>query len=580
VQGILAARIDRLTPDEKALLQQLAVIGRQFPLSLVRQVVPQSEEALYHLLSSLQRKEFLYEQSAFPEVEYLFKHALTQEVAYGTVLQEQRKALHGRTAQAIEALYVTSLDEHYSDLAHHYTRSGNTEKAVEYLHLAGQQAVQRSANVEAITHLTTALELLKTLPDTSERSQQELALQITLGAPLIATKGFADPEVGKAYTRARELCQQVGEPSQLFPVLHGLWSVYATRGELQTAHELGEQLLSFAQRSQDSTLLLEAHRALGETFSWRGEFVAAREYTEQGIALYDSRQHRSLAFLYAEDPGVVCRVFAAYVLWLLGYPNQALKRSHEALALAQGLSHPHSLAVALGSVAWIHQFRWEGQLTQQQAEAAVALSAEQGFPFWLAFGTTMQGWALVEQGRIGEGIAQICQGMIASQATGAELLRPFFLALLAEAYGKAGQVEEGLTTLAEALTVVDQTGERFYEAELYRIKGELTLQQFQVSSFRFQVQESPRSEVRGPESEAEECFQKAIEIARQQQARSLELRATTSLAHLWRQQGKHHAARTMLAEIYNWFTEGFDTQDLKDAKALLDQLSEHIRTSE
>ncbi|MBI3796865.1 MAG: AAA family ATPase [Deltaproteobacteria bacterium] len=535
VQGVLAARIDRLTAEEKDLLHQLAVMGRQFPLSLVRQVVPQPEEALYRLLASLQRKEFLYEQPAFPEVEYSFKHALTQEVAYGTVLHERRKALHERTAQAMEALYRATLDEHYSDLAHHYTRSGNTEKAVEYLHLAGQQAVQRSANEEAITHLTTALELLTTLPDTRERSQQEFALQITLGAPLIATKGFAAPEVGKAYTRARELCQQVGEPSQLFPVLHGLWSFYVTGGELKAARELGEQLLSFAQRSQDSTLLLEAHRALGETFFWPGELVAAREYTEQGIALYDSRQHRSLAFLYAEDPGVVCRVFAAYVLWLLGYPNQGLKRSYEALTLARGLSHPHSLAVALGSVAWLHQFRREGQLTQQQAEATVALSAEQGFPFWLAFGTTMQGWALIEQGRIEEGITQICQGMTASQATGAELLRAFFLALLAEAYGKAGQAEEGLATLAEALTVVDKSGERFYEAELYRLKGTLTLKQSGVRSPRSEVPNT-QSPTPSPQAEAE-------------------------------------AEAQMLAEVYNWFTEGFDTKDLQEAKALLTELS-------
>jgi class 3 adenylate cyclase/predicted ATPase len=589
VQGVLTARIDRLASEEKGFVQSLAVIGRQFPLSLARQVVSQAEEEFYRLVSSLQTKEFLYEQPAFPEVEYLFKHALTQEMAYSSLLQDRRKVLHERTAQALETLYATTLGEHYSELAHHYTRSGKTEKAVEYLHLAGQQAIQRSANEEAITHLTTALELLKMLPDTRERSQQELALQITLGAPLIATKGFAAPEVGKAYTRARELCQQVGEPSQLFPVLHGLWNFYVTGGELKAARELGEQLLSFAQRSQDSTLLLEAHRALGETSFWRGEFASAHEYTEQGIALYDARQHRSLAFLYAEDPGVVCRVFAAYVLWHLGYPNQALKRIHEALTLAQGLSHPHSLAVALGSVAWIHQFRREGQLTQQQAEATVALSAEQGFPFWLAFGTTMQGWALVEQGRIEEGIAQICQGMTASQATGAELFRPFFLALLAEAYGKAGQAEEGLAALTEALTVVDKSGERFYEAELYRLYGELSLRMGERESGRVGDEKTlPHSPILPfPHSSPEECFWKAIEIARRQQAKSLELRAVMSLVRLRQQQAAQHVtrntqhetrakldeARTMLSEVYNWFTEGFDTKDLQEAKVLLEELS-------
>src|SRR5262249_13964274 len=251
VQGVLAARIDRLTPEEKDLLQQLAVIGREFPLSLLRHVIPQPEEELYGVLASLQRKEFLYAQPAFPEPDYIFKHALTQEVAYGTVLHERCKVIHERTAQAIETLYRATLDEHYSELAHHYSRSGNVEKAVEYLHLAGQQAVQRSANVEAITHLTTALELLTTLPDTRERAQQELTLHVTLGVPLLVTRGVASPEVRAFYTRARELCHQVGKTRQLFPVLFGLLRFHLVRGEFLTARELGEQLLGLAQREHD-----------------------------------------------------------------------------------------------------------------------------------------------------------------------------------------------------------------------------------------------------------------------------------------------------------------------------------------
>src|SRR5262249_19583680 len=229
VQGVLAARIDRLAPDEKALLQQLAVIGREFPVSLIRQVIAQPEEELYGLLASLQRKEFLYEQPAFPEVEYIFKHALTQEVAYSSVLVERRKALHERTAQAIEALYSSSLDDHYGELAHHYSRNGNTQKAIEYLQRAGQQAVQRSANVEAIGHLPTALELLKTLPDGPERTQQEITLQLILGVPLNATKGYGAPEMGQLYARALELCRQVGNTPQLLPALHGLWEFYLLR---------------------------------------------------------------------------------------------------------------------------------------------------------------------------------------------------------------------------------------------------------------------------------------------------------------------------------------------------------------
>ncbi len=561
VQGILAARIDRLATAEKELLHQLAVIGREFPLSLVRQVVTQPEEELYRLLSSLQSKEFLYEQPAFPEVEYIFKHALTQEVAYGSVLIERRKILHERTAQAIEALYRSSLEDHYSGLAHHYSRSGNIPKAVDYLHRAGQQAVQRSANAEAVSHLTTALELLKTLPDTPDRTQQELILQLALSAPLFATKGGAAPEVAHVYTRARELSQQLGKTLQFLPVLRGLWNFYLIQGELQTACELGEQVLGLAQGIQDPTLLPEAYRARGTTLFLLGEFVLAREHLEQSMALYDLQAHRSLASLYGFDPGVFGLSWMALVLWFLGYPDQALQKSREALTLARELSHSYSSAAAFLYAAMLHQLRQEEQATQERVAASIALSTEQGFALWTAFGPILRGWTLAEQGQGEEGIAQIRQSLTAYRATGAEVARSYHLVLLAESCGEVGQAGEGLTVLSEALVVVDKTGERFYEAELYRLKGELTLAQSNVQGLASSVQK-----------EAEECFLRAIEIARRQQAKSLELRAVISLARLWQQQGKREEARQMLAEIYGWFTEGFDTADLKEAKTLLEEL--------
>jgi predicted ATPase len=562
VQGVLAARIDRLPPKEKALLQTLAVIGKEFSLSLLKKVVEQPKEELHRLLSHLQAGEFIYEQPAFPDVEYTFKHALTQEVAHNSVLLERRKVLHERTAQAIEEIYKVRLEDHYGELAHHYSRSGNTRKAVEYLQLAGQQAVQRSANAEAISHLTSALELLKTLPDTSERIQQELTLQITLGMPLMITQGYGTSDVERTYTRARKLCQQVGETPQLFPVLWGLWMFYNVRAELQTARELAEQLLSLAQRVQDPALLLEAHRVLGETLITLGKLAAGREHVEQGLALYDPPQHRALAFLYdGVDPGVVSLSLAALAAWFLGYPDQALNRSHEAQTLAQEVSLPHTLTYGLSAAAALHQFRREGQAAQERAEAAMALASEQGAPYWLARGTILRGWVLAEQGQAGEGIAQIRQGLAVVRGTGTELLWPYYLALLAEAYGKGEQLEEGLTVLAEALAAVDKTGERVYEAELYRLKGELTLQA-KVQSLKSKVEE-----------EAEECFWKAIEVARTQQAKSLELRAVMSLARLWQQQGKKAEAQQMLAEIYGWFTEGFDTKDLQEAKVLLEELA-------
>jgi predicted ATPase len=408
------------------------------------------------------------------------------------------------------------------------------------------------------------------VPDTPERLQQELLLQTTLGPALMAAKGYAAPEVERAYARARALCRQMGETPRLLQVLLGLEAFYYVRGELQTARELGEQSLSLAQRLQDPVRLLQAHYALGITLFNLGELASVREHLEQVIALHDPQKHPPRA---VQDPGVACLSYAAWALWLLGYPEQALKRSREALTLAQELSHPFSLAVALCWAATLHQCRREEQLARERGEAVITLSTEQGFPFWVAHGTITRGWALAMQGQGEEGIAQLRQGLAAWRATGAEGGRPGQLAQLAEAYGKAGQVEEGLTTLAEALALVDRTGERYHEAELYRLKGQLTLQKFQVSSFKFQVEEGLASSVQRLESEAEEYFLKAIEIARKQQAKSLELRAVMSLSRLWQQQGKKDKARQMLAEIYNWFTEGFDTRDLQEARALLEELN-------
>ena len=483
VQGILAARIDRLAPDEKALLQQLSVIGREFPLSLVKQVLPQSESDLYRLLASLQHKEFLYEQPAFPEVEYIFKHALTQEVAYGTVLHERRKALHERTGQALEALYTTKLDEHYSELAHHYSRSGNAAKAVEYLSLAGQQAARHSANADAITHLTAALELLKTLPDTAARARQELPLHLSLGASLMATKGYSTAEVEQIYTRAQELCLQVGEPLQVAQVLFGLWAFYAVRGNHTAALALGEQFLAVAHRQQDSTLSLVVHTVVGTTLHLLGEFTPAQAHLEQAGALYDPEHHRDLAYHMGQDMGLLALAYVAQTLWCRGYPDQALERVRHARSLAQTLSHPFSLVVTLDYVALVHLLRREGQDAHAQTEVLLTLAHEHGFAFWLGFGTSMQGLALIErtsqagtreQGEAGFG--QLREGLAAMRATGAGMFAPLFLGVVAQGYMQSGQAEEGLRVVAEALALAEKNGERWYEAELYRIKGTLTLQ--------------------------------------------------------------------------------------------------------
>jgi predicted ATPase len=566
----LMARLDRLGPV-KEIAQLGATIGREFRYELLQAVSPLDETNLQQALARLVDAELLYQRGLLPQATYLFKHALIQDAAYQSLLRRTRQQYHQQIAQVLEGRFPETVETQPELLAHHYAEAGLIAQAIPYWQQAGQRASKRSANLEAISHLTKGLELLKTLPDTPERTQQELTLQIALGVPLMATKGLAAPDVGAVYTRARELCQQVGETPQLFPVLNGLWSFYVVRAEFQTSTELAEQLLRLAQSVQDPALLLQAHWALGVTLLQLGKFVSAREHCEQGIALYDPQQHRSQAFLYGFDPGVGCLRYAAWELWLLGYPDQALQRSHEALTLAQELSHPLSLAFALHFAVVLHQLRQERQAAQARAEAVIILSTEQGFALSLALGTIMRGWSLVEQGQGEEGIAQMRQGIAAFQATGAKTWWPYFLALLAEVHGKIGQTEEGLTFLAEALAQVEKTGERFYEAELYRLKGELLrMGEREKGGKGEEISHSPTPPFAPSSPEA--CFLKAIEIARRQQAKSLELRATVSLARLWQQQGKKEEARQMLAEIYNWFTEGFDTKDLQEAKALLEEL--------
>jgi predicted ATPase len=397
--------------------------------------------------------------------------------------------------------------------------------------------------------------LLHTLPETRERHQQTVAIYLALGASLLATQGYAAPEVGETYTSARQLCQALEDPSQLFPVLHGLWAHSIVCADLQTAHALSAQLLPLAQQAQEPAMLGAAHAALGATLYHLGAVAAAYRHSAQGIALYDPQQQRASAFLYGQDAGVLCHGYTARELWSLGFPDQGLAQNAAAVTLAQQIAHPFSLGSALRFAAMFHQLRREVRVAQDRADAAITLATAQDFPNWRAFGTVLRGWALAHQGQAQEGSAQISQGLRAWRATGAEIQRPHFLALLAEAYGMMGQPEAGLTALTEALTLVDTTGERYYAAEIYRLKGVLLFQQHADN-----------------QAEAATCFQHAISIAQNQSAKSWELRVATSLARLWHQQGKRQEAHDLLAPVYNWFTEGFDTADLMDAKALLDEL--------
>jgi predicted ATPase len=551
----LMARLDRLV-TAKAVAQYAAVIGRQFSYELLQAVSQLDASTLQRELGRLVQAEIVYQRGVPPQAYYFFKHVLIRDSAYESLLKSTRQHYHQRIAQVLESQFPETVEGQPELLAHHYTEAGLTEKAVHYWYQAGQSAIQRSAHVEAISHLRTGLELLQTLPETPQRHQREVAMLIALGASLLVTKGFGAPEVEQTYICAQHLCEHQEDPHQLFLVLRGLWIYYNVRAAYQTAQALGEQLLILAQQSQDSAMLVAAHRALGATLLFRGAPADAHTHLARGIVLYDPQQYRAHAFFQGEDAGVICRIYAAWTLWFLGYADQGRTQIDEAVTLAQQLANPFSLSFALGCAANFHQFRREVQAVQDRAEATIRLTTEQGFPHWRAVGAMLRGWTLVQQGQVKEGITQIDQGLIALGATGAETARPYYLALLAEAYGMQGEPEEGLALLTEALTQADTTGEHWYQSELCRLQGELLLQ---GSS--------------GNSTEAESCFHHALEIARTQQAKSFELRAATSLARLWHQQGKRDEARQVLGDVYSWFTEGFDTLDLKDAKALLDELA-------
>ena len=557
VQGILAARIDRLPHDEKDLLQTLSVVGREFPMSLIRAVLPKSDEELNRMLNQLQLGEFIYEQPALRDTEYIFKHALTQEVSYNSVLLERRKQLHERIGAAIEALYANSIEDHLDRLAHHYGRSSNVPKALEYHERAGRQAVQRSAYTDAMRALTAALELLMRLPECPERDQRELGLQTTLGPVLMITRGWAAAETERVYLRAHELARTGGTAVQRFSLLSGLFGTAYVGGRMQDARDRLEQVRTFVSRQPEPEFLVELHHYDWSFALSTGELEAAQRHVEAGLAYYQAHPGSDPVSPYSGHYPMVCgHSWGAIIFWLRGYPESARRHADQAVSLAHEVGHLPSIIFALGHRANVHQIAREVTPALEAAEAAITIAEKEGVPLFGSWARIAKGWALAHLGQAEQGIAQIREGLAMASATGAETWHTYNLAQLAEACGKAGRIDEGLDVIAEALDVVQEKGERWWEAEILRLRGELLLKRNPAGL-----------------AKAQTSFERAIEIARKQGAKSLELRATTSLARLLASQSRHAEARAMLADIYNWFTEGFDTTDLKDAKALLDLLS-------
>ncbi|MBI3801569.1 MAG: AAA family ATPase [Deltaproteobacteria bacterium] len=575
LRQIIEQQIDRLSKEEQEALEAASVAGMEFSAAAVAagleiETIQAEErcEGLARRQQFLQSREFSEWPDGTVAACYGFIHALYHNVLYERITAGKRAQLHQQIGEREEKGYSDRVQEIAGELAVHFERGRDYRRVVQYLGQAAENAGQRGGYREATGHLTKGIALLKALPDTAKRTQQELVLQTRLGLALQVDKGVAAPEAERAYARARELCQQGGEPLQLFHLLRGLHSVHQVRGEWQKAHELAEQCLGLAQQLQDSALLIAAHSMLGTVLASLGELVPARAHIEQGIALYDPDKYPPLpggSPSFATYYAMYCLVQVAPILLGLGYPDQALKRNQEALTLAQEQSHPYLLTLAVYGAAELHLIRQEWHLSRDRAEAVLSLATTHGFTQWIAMGTILRGAALAEQGQIAEGMAQIRQGLVAYQATGAECGQSFYLALLARAYRKAGQVEEGLTMVEEALAAACKNGQRLQEAWLYWLKGELTLQQCKVQGAKCKVD--------NPQLAAEECFRNAIATAQRQSAKWLELRATVSLSRLWQQQGKYAEARQMLAEIYGWFTEGFATVDLLEANVLLEQLS-------
>lgn len=613
LRQLIVHHVEQLSAAEQEVLTAASVAGVEFSAATVAAGLEQANDEIETQCTHLaQRGQFLQAIGAteWPDgtfaARYRFIHALYQNILYERVPPGRRVGVHLRIAERLERAYQGRLGEVAVELGVHFEQGREVRRAVQYIGQAAQNAMWTYAYQEAIDHLNKAIALLSHFPESPERSQQELAAQVGLSLSLMHTRGFAAPEVEQAYRRIRELSRIVGDSPQRFAALWGLRNFHLLRGELQVGRAAAQEFLEFVQRSEMSSLAGEAHLGLGTPLFHLGEFAAARPHLEQSLALYNPQLPQPKVFLTGQDPRASSLGHLAVLLWIMGYPDQARERSRHALALAQETVFPYGRALASNLAATLHVCCNDFQAVAQHAEAARTFAQECGFVHLLTMGMVLQGWALVMLDKSDEGIALMQAGLKQQQAAGVGIGEGSYRLMLADVYRKTDQLESALQTLTDAVTAIEQTGERTFEAEVYRLQGELTLQKFHVSGSTFQVENSPKSKVQSPQeeetgkwelssgslpspnlqsqipdptSEAEGYFLKAIDIARQQQAKSLELRATIALTRLWQQQRARHEPRAtsheppvLLSEVYSWFTEGFDTSDLREARTLLEEL--------
>jgi class 3 adenylate cyclase/predicted ATPase len=557
LQESLMARLDRL-PRVREIAQIGSVLGREFAYEMLSGLSAISESSLRQGLKQLVESELFYQRGRPPRETYIFKHALVRDAAYESLLKSQRQDLHARIAEAIEERFPESLKTRPEILAHHLSQAGLHERAVRHWRVAGELAVHRSANVEAIAHFSKALEALAAQPGGRERDATELALQMALAVPLMATKGLSDVAVERAYDRAQALCDELGEFDTLFAVLRGLWNCYLARGELQRTQALAVRIAALADDRKGPLETALAHRAIASTQFFLGNFAQALDEADQAIAIADSMEAsdsgRANLFLYGERPGIVSRLYSGWALWFLGFADRAVGRFDEALALAESLGHAHSVAFALAFAAHMRNNRRDYAQALQYAESAYDIASRHQMPLWLAEGAIAKGFAQANVGLHSEGIENLRSGIASLKRIGDWHQRTQWLGLLAAAQLEAGLHADALATLKEGQEAAAVTEERYYAPELQRLMGAVLTKQSDLDK-------------------AEECFREALRTAKHLGAKTLELRAATSLARLWSEQSKHAEAREMLAPLYSSFTEGFGTFDLKEAKAVLDDLT-------
>ncbi|MEP6934403.1 MAG: hypothetical protein ABI988_10740 [Nitrospirota bacterium] len=554
LHALLMERVDRLGPA-KNIVQTGAAIGREFTFELLQATVEVPDSHLRQALDLFVASGLMFQEGEIPLATYHFKHALVQDAAYSTLPKKPRRVIHARIAKALERQFAERVTREPELLAYHYEQAGLAGPAVEYWHRAARRDAERSANIEALHHFDRALELLKDLPQGPEQNALELELLIARGAPLLSVKGYASDDMGENYRRAKDLLQETSGSVHQFLAIKGLWVFHLVRGQIVKACSLAENLLSLATQEQISDLLVDAHHLSGSTYFFLGRFDEAKHHLLTAISLDDPNQHRSLALRYGQDPGITARSLLARTLWILGEVEQAETLALEAIRMARAAEHPYTRVFTLNSLSWIYSTIRNAKRTLELTNEAIAVSIQYSFELGLAWATSFQGWALAETGHE-DGLGTLLQGLAATRATGANLNNTYALALLAEVYLRHNRIDEGLATIEEALTLAVTGGELFWHAELLRLKGELLLGQSDPS-----VQA------------AEQCFCEALEIAQNQQATMLELRAATSLARLWRKLNRADEATRILQSAYARFHEGVDNRDLIEAKTVLDQLS-------